>query len=87
MSRELAAARTCTHVISVIDNCLLQHSSYRSKNNLVPKEHLLCYNSLTWSVLMEAVQSDVLILWVMQTAEVEENLAAFHPDKGTPVFI
>lgn len=36
--------------------------------------------------LIEAVQRDVVVLWVMQ-AEVEENFAAFHPDKGTPVLM
>lgn len=36
--------------MSVMDDCLLQHPSYRSKTNLLTKEHLLCYKSLTWSV-------------------------------------
>lgn len=30
--------------------------------------------------LVEAVQGGVVVLWVMQTAKVEENLAAFHPE-------
>lgn len=29
--------------------------------------------------LIETVQSDVFVLWVMQTAEIEDSLAAFHP--------
>lgn len=31
--------------------------------------------------LVEAAQSDVVVLWMMQTAEAEENLAAFHPER------
>lgn len=39
------------HPCYIMGDCLLQHTSYRSKTNLLPKEHLLRYKSLTWSVL------------------------------------
>lgn len=64
-------------------------------NILVIDQRKICsqksiFSAITHSYgvfLIEAVQRDVVVLWVMQTAEVEENLAAFHPDKGTPVFM
>lgn len=34
---DLAAARPCVHVTSVLDDCLLQDSSHRSKDKFAPK--------------------------------------------------
>lgn len=59
------------------------------RNMLVTDQRQTCSQKSIFSAinhshgvfLIEAVQSEVVVLWVMQTAEVEESLAVSHPDR------